>query len=104
MTKSTILTGIRSNEEPTLGNYLGAFLPMVEMQRKYSGQYQINMFVPDLHSFTTPIDHDTLAQHRKTVRRQPISPIFSPLHGSVTERRMNFEKKKDDLKLIRQHG
>ena len=60
MTKSTILTGIRSNEEPTLGNYLGAFLPMVEMQRKYSGQYQINMFVPDLHSFTTPIDHGTL--------------------------------------------
>ena len=60
MTKSTILTGIRSNEEPTLGNYLGAFLPMVEMQRKYAGQYQINMFVPDLHRFTTPIDHDTL--------------------------------------------
>ena len=60
MTKSTILTGIRSNEEPTLGNYLGAFLPMVEMQRKYAGQYQINMFVPDLHSFTTPINHDTL--------------------------------------------
>lgn len=58
--KDVILTGIRSNEEPTLGNYLGAFLPMVEMQRKYSGQYQINMFVPDLHSFTTPIDHDTL--------------------------------------------
>ena len=58
--KDVILTGIRSNEEPTLGNYLGAFLPMVEMQRKYAGQYQINMFVPDLHSFTTPIDHDTL--------------------------------------------
>ena len=60
MTKSTILTGIRSNEEPTLGNYLGAFLPMVEMQRKYAGDYQINMFVPDLHSFTTPIDHSNL--------------------------------------------
>ncbi len=58
--KDVILTGIRSNEEPTLGNYLGAFLPMVEMQRKYAGQHQINMFVPDLHSFTTPIDHDTL--------------------------------------------
>ena len=58
--KDVILTGIRSNEEPTLGNYLGAFLPMVEMQRKYAGQYQINMFVPDLHSFTTPINHDTL--------------------------------------------
>ena len=60
MAKPVILTGIRSNEEPTLGNYLGAFLPMVQMQREYAGEYQINMFVPDLHSFTTPIDHSTL--------------------------------------------
>ncbi|MFZ1250340.1 MAG: tryptophan--tRNA ligase [Candidatus Microsaccharimonas sp.] len=63
MSKPVILTGIRSNEEPTLGNYLGAFLPMVEMQRKYAGEYQINMFVPDLHSFTTPIDFTTLYQN-----------------------------------------
>lgn len=60
MTKQVILTGIRSNEEPTIGNYLGAFLPMVELQNKYSGEYQINMFVPDLHSFTTPIEYDKL--------------------------------------------
>jgi tryptophanyl-tRNA synthetase len=60
MTKQTILTGIRSNEEPTLANYLGAFLPMVAMQKAYAGEYQINMFVPDLHSFTTPIDHSSL--------------------------------------------
>lgn len=63
MTKKTILTGIRSNEEPTLGNFLGAILPMVEMQRRYAGDYQINMFVPDLHSFTTPIDHAALYQN-----------------------------------------
>lgn len=63
MTKPVILTGVRSNEEPTLGNYLGAFVPMVDMQRRFSGDYQINMFVPDLHSFTTPIDHATLYQN-----------------------------------------
>jgi tryptophanyl-tRNA synthetase len=60
MTKQIILTGIRSNEEPTLANYLGAFVPMVEMQNKFAGEYQVNMFVPDLHSFTTPIDYDSL--------------------------------------------
>lgn len=60
MTKPVILTGIRSNEEPTLGNYLGAFLPIVEMQKMFAGQYQINMFVPDLHSFTTPVDYSAL--------------------------------------------
>lgn len=60
MTKPVILTGVRSNEEPTLGNFLGAFVPMVDLQKKYAGEYQINMFVPDLHSFTTPIDHTSL--------------------------------------------
>lgn len=58
--KDVILTGIRSNEEPTIGNYLGSFVPMVELQQKYGEDYQINMFVPDLHSFTTPIDHSRL--------------------------------------------
>ena len=60
MTKSVILTGIRANEEPTLGNFLGAFVPMVKLQEKFAGEYQINMFVPDLHSFTTPINHTFL--------------------------------------------
>lgn len=60
MSKTVILTGVRSNEEPTLANYLGAFVPMIEMQKKYAGEYQINMFVPDLHSFTTPTDYETL--------------------------------------------
>jgi tryptophanyl-tRNA synthetase len=63
MSKDVILTGIRSNDEPTLGNYLGAFLPMVRLQAEHAGEYQINMFVPDLHSFTTPIDHGSLYQN-----------------------------------------
>jgi tryptophanyl-tRNA synthetase len=63
MNKTVILTGIRSNEEPTLGNYLGALLPMAAMQRQYAGDYQLNMFVPDLHSFTESIDHNNLYQN-----------------------------------------
>lgn len=66
MSKSVILTGIRSNEEPTLGNYLGAIAPIVKMANQKADDYQVNMFVPDLHSFTTPIDHKTLYQ--RTVR------------------------------------
>lgn len=58
--KEVILTGVRSNDEPTLGNYLGAFVPMVRLQKEKAGKYQLNMFVPDLHSFTTPIDHAML--------------------------------------------
>lgn len=60
MSKPVILTGLRANNDLHLGNYLGALLPMVELQKKYAGEYQINLFVPDLHSFTTPIDHNRL--------------------------------------------
>jgi len=66
MSNPVILTGIRSNEEPTLGNYLGGMLPMVALQREHAGEYQINMFVPDLHSFTTPIDHASLYRNSLT--------------------------------------
>ena len=58
--KEVILTGLRSNSAFHIGNYLGAILPMVEMQKQHAGTYQLNMFIPDLHSFTTPIDHGTL--------------------------------------------
>ena len=60
MTRPVILTGLRANNDLHLGNYLGALLPVVEMQKQYAGKYQINLFVPDLHSFTTPIDHSKL--------------------------------------------
>ncbi len=60
MTKPVILTGIRANNDLTIGNYFGAILPMIQMANDRSAEFQVNMFIPDLHSFTTPIDHDKL--------------------------------------------
>lgn len=60
MAKDVILTGIRANNDLTLGNYFGGMLPIIDMARKHASEYQINMFIPDLHSFTTPIDHSKL--------------------------------------------
>ena len=60
MTKPVILTGLRANNDLHIGNYFGALLPMIDMATKRAGEYQINLFVPDLHSFTTPVDHKTL--------------------------------------------
>jgi tryptophanyl-tRNA synthetase len=60
MTQQTILTGLRANNDLTIGNYFGAMLPIIDMAKTHSHNYQINMFIPDLHSFTTPVDHQTL--------------------------------------------
>jgi tryptophanyl-tRNA synthetase len=63
MTKPVILTGIRANNDLTIGNYFGAMLPIIDMAKRRAGEYQINMFIPDLHSFTTPIDHSELYEN-----------------------------------------
>ncbi len=60
MSKPVILTGLRANNDLTLGNYFGGLLPIIDMAKNKSDEYQINLFVPDLHSFTTPIDHSDL--------------------------------------------
>lgn len=66
MTKPVILTGLRANSDLTIGNYFGGILPMIDMAKTRAEEFQINMFVPDLHSFTTPIDHTQL--YEQTLR------------------------------------
>lgn len=60
MSKPVILTGLRANNDLHIGNYFGALLPIVDMAKRRSEEYDINLFIPDLHSFTTPIDHSQL--------------------------------------------
>lgn len=62
MSKPVILTGLRANNDLHIGNYLGAMMPLVDMANARSKEFQINIFVPDLHSFTTPIDHSKLQE------------------------------------------
>lgn len=65
MSKQVILTGLRANNDLHIGNYFGALLPLIDMAKKHAGEYQVNLFVPDLHSFTTPIDHSKLQEQIK---------------------------------------
>ena len=66
--KKTILTGLRVNSELTLGNYLGALLPMVRLANKYSKDYIVNIFVPDLHSIISAIDGDLRANTLRSLK------------------------------------
>ena len=60
MAKPVILTGIRANNDLHIGNYFGGLLPIVDMAKNHADEFDINLFIPDLHSFTTPIDHSAL--------------------------------------------
>ena len=52
----TILTGLRANSVFTIGNYLGALLPMVRLAKAHIDDYHLNLFVPDLHSLISEVD------------------------------------------------
>ena len=52
----TILTGLRANSVFTIGNYLGALLPMVRLAKEHADDYHLNLFVPDLHSLISEVD------------------------------------------------
>ncbi len=64
----TILTGIRSNSILTLGNYLGALLPMVRLANEHSKDYNVNIFVPDLHSIISEVDGDLRENTIRTLK------------------------------------
>ena len=62
MSKPVILTGLRANNNLTIGNYFGGMLPIIDMAKNRSSDYQVNMFIPDLHSITTPVDYTAVNQ------------------------------------------
>lgn len=69
MSKQVVLTGLRANNSLHIGNYLGALLPLIKFANENADKYQINLFVPDLHSFTTTIDYKQLnTQVMQTLR------------------------------------
>ena len=49
----TVLTGLKPTGELTLGNYIGAILPLIKMQEEYDN---VCLFVADLHALTIPQD------------------------------------------------
>lgn len=68
MENKTILTGIRVNSEMTLGNFLGALLPMVRLSNKYSDKNQINIFIPDLHTIISDVDGELQKNLTKEIK------------------------------------
>ena len=56
----TILTGCRANSSMHIGNYFGAIQPTIDLQEGLTASDRLILFVPDLHSITTPTDYTKL--------------------------------------------
>ena len=82
-----ILTGLRTNAGYHLGNYIGALLPVkrliADKLTTEPGRYQVNLFAPDLHSFTTPVDYENLYQQTLTNLKLMAACCQPPAGGRV---------------------
>lgn len=99
MNQKTILTGLRANNQLTIGNYFGAMLPMIDMAKKHANEYKINMFIPDLHSFTTEIDHTKLYEQVLETAKLYIASGLEQ-HDNVLMYRQSFISAHSELTWI----
>ena len=53
-----VITGLKPTGDLTLGNYIGAIKPMVELSN--AGEYEMYLFIADLHALTVPQDINEL--------------------------------------------
>lgn len=81
---STILTGVRTNAIPHIGNYIGGILPMVNLLNQLPEQNEFFYFIPDLHSFTTPVDFQMLRPNMYFNLKTLIAGGFDFNKGNVT--------------------
>lgn len=66
-----VLTGLKPTGNLTLGNYIGAIKPLIDMQN--NEDYEILLFVADLHALTIYQDPTLLKERIKKI----CSNVFS---------------------------
>lgn len=59
MSKKRMVTGVKPTNSITIGNYLGVIKNLV----KYQDEYDLYVFIADLHALTLPIDPKALKQN-----------------------------------------
>lgn len=100
MSKPVILTGLRANNELHIGNYFGALLPIIDMAKQRSGQFQINLFIPDLHSITTAVDYAKLQTQVLSNLKQYVASGLPLDHPDVFVYRQSFVPAHTELAWI----
>ncbi len=73
--KQKILTGLTATNKLTLGNYIGAIKPILEMQTKDN---EIFLFVADLHAISQNVDKTNLKNNINNLFKLYLASGFNP--------------------------
>ncbi len=94
----TILTGVRTNGELTLGNFLGAIRPLSELGRKYHETHKIHCFVPDLHTIIADVQGDLQQNIVHSLKYYLAAGL--PIHENVLLYRQSYVPAHSELTWI----
>ncbi|MEI6237343.1 MAG: tryptophan--tRNA ligase, partial [Candidatus Saccharibacteria bacterium] len=97
MAKEIVLTGLRANDELTLGNYLGGMLPIIRFANSNAGDYQINMFLPDLHTITVEVDYSNLQNQIMHCLKQYVAAGLDISHTNIYIYRQSYIRAHSEL-------
>jgi tryptophanyl-tRNA synthetase len=98
--KEVVLTGLRANDELTIGNYLGGMVPIIKFANKNTADYQINMFLPDLHTITVEVDWPNLQQQIMHCLKQYIAAGLDISHPNIFVYRQSYIRAHSELAWI----
>jgi tryptophanyl-tRNA synthetase len=78
-TQKRILTGARPSGLPHLGNYFGAFRPLIDLQ----SQYERFFFLADFHALNAVVSPKELREHSHTLLASLLAAGLDPHKGMV---------------------
>ena len=79
MKKQTLVSGITATGTLTLGNYIGAIKNFIKLQ----DEYEMFIFVADLHALTTDISAKALSENRKNIMALYIAAGLDPKKATI---------------------
>ena len=77
--KKILVSGIQSSGSLTIGNYLGAIKNFVKLQ----DEYEMYIFVADLHSLTLNGDTSNLKDHKKSIMALYLASGLDPKKSTL---------------------
>lgn len=77
-----LVSGIKPTGELTLGNYIGALMQFVKLQKELK-DYELYIFIADLHAITTPQDRLELRKNIKSIAAFYIAAGLDPNRANL---------------------
>ena len=97
--KKRMISGIKPTGELTLGNYIGAIKQFIQ----YQEEYELFVFLADLHALTLPIDANELRKNSEDILAIYLACGLDPNKVVIFKGDKTLIGKMINLKIVSEH-